>query len=164
MADIQPGSACPGCGTANAPGAVACAACGQELQREQIVERPQRDDEARPRRRRRDEYDDYPPERPRRRDIRKDDGAEEALSWIVPMRESLWAIAAGYLGLFSCFPFAGLVAGLLAILCAIMALKDIKRNPGRRGAFRAWFGIVLGGLMIVVWTFMGIFMALSGVK
>jgi hypothetical protein len=90
--------------------------------------------------------EEYPEPRRRRRDIRTDP-TEEALGWIVPMRESLWAIAAGYFGLLSCIPGFS----LLAILFGVLALRDIKRNPGRRGAFRAWFGIVLGGLMLPVW-------------
>jgi hypothetical protein len=143
MADIQLPRTCPGCGEPVDPSVDACPACGQELGRRRSGPPGRRrpDDEL-------EDYDDVPRRRPR--DIVKDPN-EEALSWIVPMRESLWAIAAGYLGLFACFPFLGFVAAPLAIALGIVALKDIKRNPGRRGAFRAWFGIVLGGFMAVAW-------------
>lgn len=147
MAEIQPAPTCPACGKEVEPSARACPACGQELRRE----RPNDPDVTdRPRRRRRvEEDDDYPEARRLRRDVTNPD--DEALSWIVPLRESLWAIAAGYLGLFACFPFVGVLPAVLAVTFGILALKDIKRNKGRRGAFRAWFGIVLGGLMTFLW-------------
>ena len=34
----------------------------------------------------------------------------------------------------------------LAILCGILAIGDIKRNPEKHGLGRAWFGIVMGVL------------------
>ena len=65
---------------------------------------------------------------------------DDPLRFVIPLNPSIWAIAAGYLGLFSvlfvCAPFS-LIAGLLA-------LKDIKQNPGKTGKGRAWFGIVMG--------------------
>ena len=59
--------------------------------------------------------------------------------------QSGMAIAAGYLGLF------GLLIPLLAIaglVLGILALRDIKAHPEKRGKGRAITGIVCGGL----WT------------
>jgi hypothetical protein len=62
------------------------------------------------------------------------------MRWVLPVGQSLWAIAAGYLGLFSliCLPAP------LAVLCSIMAIRDLRRNPKLSGWGRAIFGLVLG--------------------
>lgn len=71
---------------------------------------------------------------------------DPALRYVLPVGRSGWALAAGYLGLFSPLvifaPFA-LIAGLLA-------LRDLRRNPARLGRGRAWFGIVMGGIFTVL--------------
>ncbi len=171
MAETRPASTCPSCGKAVGPSDRACPACGAELPVTppspplrkggrggvaDVTDRPRRPSRI-------EEDDDYAESRPRRRrrpDITNPD--DEALSWIVPMRESLWAIASGYLGLFSCFPFVGLLPAALAITFGLLALKDIARNKGRRGTFRAWVGIVLGGLAFLTWVPMLIFVLLRG--
>lgn len=58
----------------------------------------------------------------------------------------MWAIAAGYLGLFSvlCLP------GPLALFCGIMAVREINRNPKKHGMGRAIFGIVMGAFATVL--------------
>lgn len=67
---------------------------------------------------------------------------DPALSMVIPINRSGWAIAAGYLALFSvlCIPAP------FALFCGIMALRDLKRQPHLQGAGRAWFGIVMGAL------------------
>jgi hypothetical protein len=64
------------------------------------------------------------------------------LTGIVPVNTSGWAIAAGYLGLFSLLA----VPGPFALACGIIALRQLRKEPGRRGHVRAWVGIVLGAL------------------
>jgi len=66
----------------------------------------------------------------------------QALSMVLPINRSGWAIAAGYLALFSvlCLPAP------FALFCGIMALRDLKRQPHLQGAGRAWFGIVMGAI------------------
>jgi hypothetical protein len=162
MAEIQPVPTCPACGKEVNPSAGACPACGQEFRGAPAGDADVTD---RPRRPRRREDDDPYPDAPRRRprDVRNDP-TEEALSWIVPMRESLWAIAAGYMGLFACFPLVGLLPAILGIVLGIVALKDIKRNRGRRGAFRAWFGIVLGSLMLLVWGPLSVMVLIAWIR
>jgi hypothetical protein len=74
---------------------------------------------------------------------------EFTLPYILPVGRSGWAIAAGYLGLFSLLPFLGAVFGILAVIAALLAERDIKRNPGQRGRVRAIFGLVLGSLSLI---------------
>ena len=38
-------------------------------------------------------------------------------------------------------------AGLLAVVFGLRALRVIDADPSQRGAGRAWFGILVGGLM-----------------
>jgi hypothetical protein len=61
---------------------------------------------------------------------------------LLPVGRSGWAIAAGYLGLFSLL----VLPAPLALICGLLAVRDIRRNPNKHGMGRAVFGIVLGGL------------------
>lgn len=83
------------------------------------------------------------------------------MRWVLPVGQSVWAIAAGYLGLFSilCLP------GPIAILCSLMAIRDLRRNPRLSGWGRAIFGMVmgtLGTLMMVLPFVIGAAQALLG--
>src|SRR5262245_25396883 len=69
---------------------------------------------------------------------------------VLPVGRATSAIVAGYLGLFACFPYIGLVAGILAVVFGLKALKEIKRDPSLLGNGRAWFGIVVGAPMILI--------------
>lgn len=59
---------------------------------------------------------------------------------ILPVNTSPWAMAAGYLGLFSLL----VVFAPFAVVCGVMGLRQIRRNPGMFGSVRSWFGIVMG--------------------
>ena len=78
-----------------------------------------------------------------------DIGEDPAMRMVLPVGCSPWAIAAGYFGLFSvlCLPAP------IAILLAIIAIRDIRRHPDRHGMVRAIFGLVMGilftGVMLV---------------
>jgi len=91
----------------------------------------------------------YPPQ--------ADIGQDPAMRMLLPVGRSVWAIAAGYLGLLS---LVGCAAPF-AIFCGIMALRDIKQHPERHGQGRAIFGIVMGviGLPILVAIMVGIISA-----
>ena len=81
-----------------------------------------------------------------------DIGDDPALRMLIPVGRSPYAIAAGYLGLFSlalCF------LGPIAILCGVLAIVDIRKNPKKTGRPRAVVGITLGaigtlGLMLTI--------------
>jgi hypothetical protein len=69
---------------------------------------------------------------------------------LIPVGRSVWAIAAGYFGLFSlvCFPAP------IALILGIVALRDIKKSGGKKhGIGRAWFGIVMGAIFTAVLFF-----------
>ncbi len=78
-----------------------------------------------------------------------------ALEWVVPVNRSIWAIAAGYFGLFS---LVGCGAPF-AIFTGIMALRELKKKPELGGRGRAIFGLAVGSivllLMLVVWITTG---------
>jgi hypothetical protein len=73
-------------------------------------------------------------------------GDDAALRWVLPVGRSPWAIAAGYLGIFSIL----LVFGPLAIGAGILALRQMKRKPQLHGKGRALFGIIAGSLATCV--------------
>ena len=64
----------------------------------------------------------------------------------MPVGRSGWAIASGYLGLLSCFPFVGLPCGIFAVVTGILALRASARNPRVGGRGRAIFGIIAGSI------------------
>lgn len=68
--------------------------------------------------------------------------------FLMPTGRPASAIAAGYLGLFSLLPFVGLVA----ILVSLLALRTLKRNPHLLGRGRAWFGLVMGTVMTLIYA------------
>jgi len=69
-------------------------------------------------------------------------GDDAGMRMLLPVGRSLWAIAAGYLGLFSiiCIPAP------LAVIISGVAIYDLKKHPEKHGMGRAIFGLVMGGL------------------
>lgn len=84
--------------------------------------------------------------RPRRSRARMEDDA--AMRFILPVGRSGWAIAAGYLGLVSIL----LIPAPMAIICSILAILDMKKNPEKHGMGRAVFGLMagIGGSILLV--------------
>ena len=64
---------------------------------------------------------------------------EAALRMIIPGGRLGLPIAAGYLGLFSLFPFVG----ILVLVTGIFAILDIWKLPERHGLVRTRFGVIL---------------------
>jgi hypothetical protein len=103
-----------------------------------------------------DDYDDddYPYDddeeeirrRRRRRRRQPDIGEDAGVRMLLPVGRSGWAIAAGYLGLFSLL----VVPAPLALVTGIMAIRDMHRNPKKHGMGRAIFGLIMGGLGSIV--------------
>lgn len=77
-------------------------------------------------------------------------GASAGIRMLIPVGRSLWAIAAGYFGLFSFL----ILPAPLALLLGIVAILDIRNHPERHGMGRAIFGIVMGtlGTLVLVAT------------
>ncbi len=62
------------------------------------------------------------------------------------------ALIAYYLGIFSLFPLFGLLLAIPAFVLGIIGLRKRNQNPAIRGSVHAWIGIVMGGLMTLVWS------------
>jgi Domain of unknown function (DUF4190) len=73
---------------------------------------------------------------------------EDLDRFLTPAGRPASAIAAGYLGLFSLLPFFG----ILAILFGVLALRKLHRNPHLLGRGRAWFGLVMGTIMTLLYA------------
>jgi hypothetical protein len=69
-------------------------------------------------------------------------GEDAGIRMLLPVGRSVWAIAAGYLGLFSVL----LIPAPLALIVSIIAIRDIKKHPDRHGMGRAIFGLIMGVL------------------
>lgn len=86
----------------------------------------------------------YPRESPQ-----KQAEAYSALDMLVPVRADIFAVAAGYFGLFSLV----VVGAPFALIFGVIALRRIKQNPNRTGKGRAWFGIIMGSLVLSLAAF-----------
>ncbi|HVC96421.1 MAG TPA: DUF4190 domain-containing protein [Pirellulales bacterium] len=78
------------------------------------------------------------------------------MRFILPVGRSLWAIAAGYFGLFS---FIVLPAPI-ALILGTVAIWDIKKHPEKHGMGRAIFGLVMGILgtgLLTMFIIAGVF-------
>jgi hypothetical protein len=91
-------------------------------------------------------YNPAAPQGPRQPGI----GDDAGMRMLLPVGRSGWAIAAGYMGLFALFPFCSVLFGPLAITFALIAMRDIKKNPSRHGMGRAIFGLIAGCIGIVL--------------
>ena len=76
----------------------------------------------------------------------RDLGADPALRLILPVGRSIFAVIAGYLGLFSVLG----VFAPFALLCGVLAIVEMRRHPDRHGMGRAIFGIVMGGVFTLL--------------
>jgi len=70
-------------------------------------------------------------------------GENAAIRMLLPVGRSLWAIAAGYAGLFAVLFFL-IIPPLMALILGVLAIRDIKRHPEKHGMGRAIFGLVMG--------------------
>jgi hypothetical protein len=83
-----------------------------------------------------------PPPLPVSRPARMGDDA--GLRLLLPVGRSAWAIAAGYLGLFSLV----VLPAPIALVVSIIAIRDIRKSAGsphpKHGMGRAIFGLIMG--------------------
>jgi hypothetical protein len=73
-------------------------------------------------------------------------GDDAGMRLLLPVGRSGWAIAAGYLGLFSVL----LIFAPIALVISIIAIMDMRKHPERHGMGRAIFGLVMGSLFSVL--------------
>ncbi|MBM81277.1 MAG: hypothetical protein CMJ78_11895 [Planctomycetaceae bacterium] len=126
-----------------------CPACAEEVTREDRF-CPYCDEE-------------LPPPGPRKRKRSRPSqglGEDATARMLLPVGRSGWAIAAGYLGLFSllCCPAP------FALIIGVIAVMDIKKNPQRHGMGRAVFGIIMGTLGTIAMGFYVIGMITGNIR
>ena len=69
-------------------------------------------------------------------------GDDRVARMLLPVGRSWWAIAAGYMGLFS----LAIIPAPLALILGIIAIIHLRSRPDLHGMGRAVFGIVMGVL------------------
>lgn len=74
---------------------------------------------------------------------------DPAMRMLLPVGRSLWAVFAGYAGLFAVIPFFA----PLALVLGIIAVWHLKRNPKLHGMGRAVFALVMGTLGTLLLAF-----------
>jgi len=74
----------------------------------------------------------------------------DATGGIIPYKNPP-ALIAYYLGLFSIIPCFGVLLGIPAVILGIIGLVQRRKNPVIKGSVHAWIGIVVGGLMSLLW-------------
>ena len=72
-------------------------------------------------------------------------GPSHDLDWLLPVNRDGFAIASGYLALFSFIPNP--LTSTAAVVCGWVGLRRIPTS-GKLGRGRAWFGIIVGGLSL----------------
>ncbi len=72
--------------------------------------------------------------------VHRIDGNQDPMRFVAPIHASGWAVAAGYLGLFS----VTLVFAPFSLVAGLLALKDLKAHPHKTGKGRAIFGLGMG--------------------
>jgi Domain of unknown function (DUF4190) len=85
---------------------------------------------------------------------------DETMKYLIPVNPSVWAVVAGYVGMFSVLA----VPAPIAIITGIVALKDLKKNPTKSGHVRAWFAIIIGSFFTLLFTAIIIGTLTSGKK
>lgn len=73
-------------------------------------------------------------------------GQDAGMRLLLPVGRSGWAIAAGYLGLFSFL----VVFAPIALAVSIVAALHLRKHPELHGWGRTIFGLIAGGLMTLV--------------
>jgi len=73
---------------------------------------------------------------------------DDYLVHLVPVGRSGWAIAAGYLGLFSLIP----VVNYAGLAVSIIAARDLRRHPDKRGWGRVITGFAISVPMTILYT------------
>ncbi|HEY2743280.1 MAG TPA: DUF4339 domain-containing protein [Polyangia bacterium] len=75
---------------------------------------------------------------------------DEALAYVLPIGRSGWAIAAGYVGLLSLIP----IVSYAGVIVSLIAARDLKAHPEKRGWGRVITGLVISIPMTVLYTWL----------
>lgn len=74
----------------------------------------------------------------------------DATGGLIPYKNPQ-ALIAYYCGVFSLMPCLGIVPGIAGVVLGILGLKHRKLHPETKGSVHAWIGIIVGGLMTLLW-------------
>jgi uncharacterized ubiquitin-like protein YukD len=83
--------------------------------------------------------------------------------FVLPQGRPGSAIASGYLGLLSLFPFIGFPLGIAAIITGVIALRTLNKYPNLIGRGRAWFGLIVGSIGTLFSTLMIVVMVIVAI-
>ena len=86
---------------------------------------------------------------------RSSKSAGTLLRLVAPVEVSGKALIAGYLACGAFIPLLGLLPGVIALFLGRAGLKEIERQPNLSGQGRAWFGIVMGIISILMAVIFG---------
>lgn len=86
----------------------------------------------------------------------------DATGGLIPYKNPS-ALIAYYLGLLSLIPCLGLPIGVAALVLGIIGLRNRDANPVIKGSVHAWIGIILGGLMSIIWLIVSVIALISAV-
>ena len=84
-------------------------------------------------------------------------GTGDATGGVIPYKNPA-ALIAYYCAIFSLIPCLGVLLGIPAVVLGIVGLAQRRKNPVIKGAVHAWIGIVLGGLMSLIWMILILFL------
>ena len=87
----------------------------------------------------------------------------DATGGLIPYKNGP-ALLAYYCGLFSLLPCIGILLSIPALVLGIWGLRNRARNPAVKGSVHAWIGIVMGGLMTLIWGAMIVLMIIGAVN
>ena len=83
------------------------------------------------------------------------DSSDPTMRMLMPIGRSGLAIAAGYAGLFAFL----ILPAPIALVLGILAIRDLRANPKKRGMGRAVFGTIVGAVFSAILVWMGISIA-----
>ncbi len=69
----------------------------------------------------------------------------DGISTLIPYTNPV-ALVGYYLGVFGLIPCLGIPLSLAAVFCGVAGLRNVRRNPQRKGTGHAWAAIILGTL------------------
>lgn len=87
---------------------------------------------------------------PQRRPDEPPQPAGDSTGGVIPYKNPK-ALIAYYCGVFSLAPCLGIIPGIAGVVLGILGLKHRRLHPETKGSVHAWIGIVLGGLMTLLW-------------
>ncbi len=74
---------------------------------------------------------------------------DDVVATIIPYKNAA-ALTAYYLGIFSCFPFVGLLLAIAALVLGVMGLRNVGRDPQIKGRVHAWVGLIGGTIGLLI--------------